>query len=175
MPAAHLDGPRAARKIAGMSGRSLFLVLMVAAVAAVGVVLSRAVPQTADDPAARYRGMGTPPASAGSPGKPTVLRPGDSTGAAKDADALTPWVDRAAESAGVPKRTDEYVVGPAPESVFTVAQRMFGETTRWRDVLEANRGVIRDQDAIPAGTRLRIPPAKRRISPAAPRLAGGVD
>lgn len=43
------------------------------------------------------------------------------------------------------------------ESLWGVSRRMLGKGSRWREIYEANRGVIADPDYVAPGTQLAIP------------------
>jgi nucleoid-associated protein YgaU len=64
--------------------------------------------------------------------------------------------------------TTEYVVQRG-DTLGTISQKMLGTSRRWREILELNRSVIRDENALTVGTRLRLPAA----SPSGPAPATG--
>lgn len=54
--------------------------------------------------------------------------------------------------------TTEYVVQRG-DTLGEISQKMLGTSRRWREILELNRSVIRDENALTVGTRLRLPAA----------------
>jgi nucleoid-associated protein YgaU len=44
------------------------------------------------------------------------------------------------------------------ETLGRIAQRYYGDASRWQRIYEANRAVIPDPNALTVGTRLTIPP-----------------
>jgi nucleoid-associated protein YgaU len=54
--------------------------------------------------------------------------------------------------------TTEYVVQRG-DTLGEISLKMLGTSRRWREILELNRSVIRDENALTVGTRLRLPAA----------------
>ncbi len=52
--------------------------------------------------------------------------------------------------------TTEYVVQRG-DTLGEISLKMLGTSRRWREILELNRSVIRDENALTVGTRLRLP------------------
>ncbi len=110
------------------------------------------------------------------PGGPPALRPGDPRGATtkESAESLVPWAPSAGDAKGE-DRGKTYRVASGGESVYQVARRALGDEKRWREIVEANTGVIRDIEKIAAGTELRLPEEKTQPAPKRKGIAGGID
>jgi nucleoid-associated protein YgaU len=58
-----------------------------------------------------------------------------------------------------PSGPDQSHTVEAGETLATIAQKFYGDSTLWRKIYDANRPAIGDNpDAIKVGTQLRIPP-----------------
>ena len=60
--------------------------------------------------------------------------------------------------AGTASGARRYTV-KAGDSLSRIAQREYGDGSKWRAIFEANRGTIDDPDLIHPGQELTIPPA----------------
>jgi len=70
----------------------------------------------------------------------------------------------------VPPRAWTYVVRPG-DTLGGIAERVYGDATRWRAILEANSGVLRRPADLRPGMRLLLPAAGGRGPPVSPPLA----
>jgi nucleoid-associated protein YgaU len=86
------------------------------------------------------------PQTAFSPARPA------GTPAAPPAPSTPPPADQTAPVAAVPR----YVVAKG-DSLSKIAQRAYGDGSKWRKIYEANKDVIKDPDLIYPGQSLRIP------------------
>ncbi|MEJ7812927.1 MAG: BON domain-containing protein [Gemmatimonadaceae bacterium] len=69
---------------------------------------------------------------------------------------LAPPADPLPGSAG--KRTREPVyVARAGDTLESIAEKLFGNRTRWQELGELNRGVVSDPRILQPGLRLRVP------------------
>ena len=114
---------------------------------ATGVVPTRPLPAGPDE------GLQVQPprgAAAGRPAGPSVavataIRPAPA--------ARTPAAPAAAPAAPAGRR---HVVAQG-ETLYKIAQRYYGSGARWPEILEANRGVLKNENSVRAGMELRIP------------------
>jgi len=60
-----------------------------------------------------------------------------------------------------------YVV-KAGDSLSKIAKKLLGDAARWPEILEANKGKIKDPNAIALGLELKIPDDKADKKPAGP-------
>ena len=58
------------------------------------------------------------------------------------------------EAAGPPLRTHGVRKG---DTLSTIAEEVYGQTSRWTDIYAANRDVLDDPDCIHAGQVLQLP------------------
>lgn len=63
---------------------------------------------------------------------------------------------RSASDGGAEAEGREYTVKTG-DSLTSIAQKMLGSSKRWRDIYRMNRDRLESPDALPLGTRLRIP------------------
>ena len=115
--------------------------------------------------------IGTPPEAAGlKPTRkmvstdieiPTWYKP-KRTGAPADLEAMAPEVDQAGPQGGIvvqgPQSYDIYTVQKG-ESLWTIAAKpeIYGKATRWRQIFDANRDLLKNPDSVRPGMRLKIP------------------
>ncbi len=69
--------------------------------------------------------------------------------------------------ASSPQPTDKYAPAPTStsrthtvrkgETLYSLAKRYYGSSTRWRRIYEANRQTVKDPNVISIGMKLRIP------------------
>lgn len=127
-----------------------------------------------DAPAATPTGEGGTAATTPAPEVRRPLRPGDPGGATEEqlAVGVTPWDKAKARTA--PAQGQPYLVGKGGESLYSISRKMLGSESRWKELYEANRGVIGDPNKVPAGTKIHLP-----VKQAAPRkfrgLTDGLD
>jgi len=55
-------------------------------------------------------------------------------------------------------KTRTYVVA-AGDTLGAIAKKFYGDTNRWKDILEANKDTVKDANAIRVGQELIIPGA----------------
>ncbi|MGF1527424.1 MAG: LysM peptidoglycan-binding domain-containing protein [Candidatus Competibacterales bacterium] len=87
---------------------------------------------------------------------PAVDGPGEvpETPAATQTAAVSPPPQPAASSAGGAGRT---VVVQAGDSLSRIANRVYGDFNRWREIYDANRDKLRNPNAIEPGMELQVP------------------
>lgn len=89
------------------------------------------------------------------------VSPPTPSGAAGDsADGAKPASEAGAASAETPGAKSHTVA--RGETLSQIAQTHLGSAAKWREIYEANRGVIADPDRLKPGTVLRIPAQKPR-------------
>lgn len=73
--------------------------------------------------------------------------------------------------------TSETVTVRRGDSLSAIAERVYGEQDRWRDIFDANRAQLADPDEIATGTQLRLPSSKvnERPSPRSDQPRPGSD
>lgn len=69
--------------------------------------------------------------------------------------AVTP-VDRREPSPQAAPEARTYTIKPG-DSLYRIARLAYGDSSRWREILEANRDVIPDETNLKVGTTIRIP------------------
>jgi tetratricopeptide (TPR) repeat protein len=105
------------------------------------------------------RGTATPAATT-SP--PTAMRPllfnptttGPAGAAARPAPAVRPSAAPAANSPSNSGRRHVVIQG---DTLYKIAQRYYGSGSKWPEILEANRDVLKNENAVRPGMELRIP------------------
>ncbi|MHC5020124.1 MAG: LysM peptidoglycan-binding domain-containing protein [Planctomycetota bacterium] len=73
-----------------------------------------------------------------------------------------------------PAAGEPYVVLKGGETIYAIARKMLGSEARWKELYEANRGVVSDPDRVAAGTKL-YPPTKRTTAKKFRGLTDGLD
>ena len=69
----------------------------------------------------------------------------------------TPATGPAAKPEVAPPSDVRTHVVASGDSLSSIAKRYYGNANRWNDILEANRGTLRNADTLTLGTKLRIP------------------
>ena len=116
--------------------------------------------------------IGTPPAATGlKPTRqmvstdieiPTFYKPkrGSAKGNLESGASAAPEAEAAPSNAPVagPQHYDTYVVKPG-ESLWTIAAKpeIYGKSTRWRRIFDANRDILKSPNHVRAGMTLKIP------------------
>lgn len=83
--------------------------------------------------------------------RPAPTRPGQ----APAASAATPAATEAA-AVPAPAAPRTYVV-VAGDTLTKISRRVYGSAGRWEDILNANRGVVKDEKSLVVGSTLKIP------------------
>lgn len=92
---------------------------------------------------------------------PTWYKPTRS-GATANLEAMAPEVEQAGPQGGIavqgPQSYDIYTVQKG-ESLWTIAAKpeIYGKPTRWRQIFDANRDLLKNPDSVRPGMRLKIP------------------
>lgn len=68
---------------------------------------------------------------------------------------------------GVRGAVQEYTV-KAGDTLGDISRAVYGSSAHWRDILDANRGVLKDEKSLRAGQRLLIPPREPSQGDSAP-------
>jgi nucleoid-associated protein YgaU len=88
---------------------------------------------------------------------PSPQRPPLASPAASPATAITAATPTAAASADTPPG-DSYEV-QSGDTLLSIAEQLYGDTTQWRRIYDANKDVIgSDPDKLKIGMKLKIPP-----------------
>jgi 5'-nucleotidase / UDP-sugar diphosphatase len=73
-------------------------------------------------------------------------------GAARSAPAKPPATSKPTPPGGARR----HVVAPG-DTLYKIAQRYYGNGAKWTTILEANRDVLQNQNAVRVGMELKIP------------------
>lgn len=68
----------------------------------------------------------------------------------------TPQANPSVPASTPPPAEKTYVIVPG-DSLWTIAEKMYGKGAKWRVIYDANRDVLKDPDRPPNGATLRIP------------------
>jgi nucleoid-associated protein YgaU len=85
--------------------------------------------------------------------KPSVPLPAASPSPSPSPAVLSP------AATATPAGAERTYTVEAGDTLASIAQKMYGDSTQWRKIYDANRSAIGDTpDAVKIGTQLRIPP-----------------
>jgi len=92
-------------------------------------------------------------------GTTLVIPPKEQTGKSEEAErTVKPASTGGSESREMPAYT--YVVEEG-DTLVSIARRVLGDASRWREIYELNKGQIANPDVLYVGTKLRMPPREK--------------